>query len=187
MDRPTTAVAHTTDVTRDFSDHYMPAVARVAYDVAQLAIEDARGTMPTNNGTEPAGDVERTFAGMLSELEDVATRLTVREHELARELQEVQAELQRVETVRTAMTGKAAKPKVPAYKAQASRGAEKVAKIKEWAKDRDGEWTTADAGEALGLSAQGLGPVLAGMVRRNEARVREVEDDGGTRRLYALT
>lgn len=179
------AMARKAAVTRDFRDHYMPAVARVAYDVARLAIEDTRGRgMPNNNGTEPAGDVERTFAGMLSELEDVATRLTVRQSELAKELSEVEAELHRVETVRAAMAGKS-KP-VPKYKANASKGAEKVARITAWAKDRDGEWTSTDAGEALGVSAQGLGPVLAGMVRRGEAKVREVEDDAGKRRLYTL-
>lgn len=118
-------------------------------------------------------EVSRTFAGMLGELEDVATALAQRQSALAKELDEVTAELERVETVRAAMTGKPAKK--PARRAYGSgtgyklpeEAKERVEKIKAWARDR-GEFQGGEAAEVADLSPQRVGPILAGMVRRGE-------------------
>jgi hypothetical protein len=172
-------------VARDFSGHWAPAIARIAYDVALLAIEDSRGRPMTNdNGGAPS--VTNTFAGMLGEVEDLATKLTLRVDELTRELQSAQSELERVERVRTAMIGgpvrKKATPRDGRSRAKQEAAAERASKVLAWAKDR-GEWGGHEAAEFLDMPNQGVGPVLAGMVRREELTVRE-DDDG--KRLYAV-
>jgi hypothetical protein len=131
-------------------------------------------------------ELARVFAPMLSELEDHATRLTQRQAELARELAAVDEELARVESVRAAMVGR--NPRRPT---STSREARKVSKksarveaVTTWARERGGEFTGAEAAEALGMKQQGVGPVLAGMVRRGEATVRD--DTASGRRVYTL-
>lgn len=173
-----------------WTGHYMAAVAKVAYLMALQAIYDERKGKARmtgeNNGTgDDAGersDTDRTFAVMLGEVEDLYTRLTVRAGELTKEHNEVQAELERVEVVRAAMLGKAK----PARKGGGARPGvananDKSKAIAEWARER-GDFTGKDAAEFLGIKTQGVGPVLAGMVRRGEATVRE--EDGS--RIYTL-
>lgn len=137
----------------------------------------------TDDGDMP--DLDRTFAGMLGELEDHATRLTKRQSELARQLADVDDELQRVEAVRAAMTGK--NPRRPSSAARSAVKATKTQvrteRITEWARERGGEFTSVEVAEFLGVNVQGIGPSLAGMVRRGEANVR---DDNDGRRLYSL-
>jgi len=143
------------------------------------------GPMTDTNGHGPVPvgpDVEAHFAGMLSELEDVATSLTNRHSRLARELADVEAELHRVEAVRAAMTGK---PK-PAPSASRSRPPRDAAKVKvdailEWGRERD-EFTGREAAEQIGVKPQGVGPILAGMVRREEVHVRVREGE----RIYTV-
>lgn len=140
----------------------------------------------TNNGTEPASEVEAAFAGILSELEDVATKLTTREAELARELADVQAELHRIESVRAAMVGEPRRGRErgrtgsrsggykPSKEAQA-----KIKRVQGFAAERE-EFAGSEVAELLGVNSQGVGPLLAGMVRRGELTVRT---DAG-RRVY---
>jgi hypothetical protein len=134
-----------------------------------------------DNNDEPGGEVARTFAGFLSELEDVATRLTMRQSELAGQLAEVEAELARIDAARTAMAKQPGRPGRRAER-QATTGARARA-IAKWARERGGEFTAREAANAAGTTPNRVGPVLAGMLRRGEATVRE--DDNGRRR-YTL-
>lgn len=135
--------------------------------------------------------LDRTFAVMLTELEDAATTLTNRQNVLARQLAEVDAELDRVEAVRAAMVGQR-KPLAPRQTRRHRASTEgrketasqrRVDRIMTWAKARDGEFTGADVAAMLEVNVQGVGPVLAGMVRREELQVRE---DGHARRFYSV-
>lgn len=147
---------------------------------------------------EQTSSLDRTLAGMLAELEDEATRLTRRHDALVREADEVAGELERVEVVRAAMLGKPkpakrGRPKAAPATETTTRGArpdiehqrhERVRKIIEYAKANGNAFTGRDAAEAIGMPYQGIGPVLAGMVRRGEATVAEPDDDGP--RVYTL-
>lgn len=135
----------------------------------------------TENGVAPI------FAGMLGELEDVAMELTARQSALAKELEDVSAELDRVEAVRAAMTGKTTK-KPTRRRSYGSGGYQltdeakaRVEKITEWAKDR-GEFQGGDAAEAIGMNPQRIGPIIAGMVRRGELTA----NGAGKARRYTL-
>lgn len=147
-------------------------------------------TDDATNGDRPANHddvVGRTFAAMLGELEDVATALTQRQSELARELSDVEAELHRVEAVRAAMasggTAKAKRTGPPSagYK-PAPEVVEKMERTLTWARERGEEFTGNDAAEFLGVNPQGVGPMLAGMARRGHLAVRKV----GSSRLYSV-
>lgn len=132
-------------------------------------------------------EVSRTFAGMLGDLEDMATELIERQSALARELDGVSAELERVEAVRAAMMGKPAKKPVRrAYGSGATyklsdEAKERVERIKAWAKDRDG-FRGGEAASVLDVPPQRVGPILAGMVRRGEL----IADGKGNGRRYSL-
>jgi hypothetical protein len=141
---------------------------------------------------EQTSSLDRTFAGMLAELEDEATRLTQRHDALLRQADEVAAELERVEAVRAAMVGKPkparrGRPKAAPAAAPTTKGIqgqERVRRITAYARDHGGTFTGRDAAEAIGVPYQGIGPVLAGMVRRGEVTVAEPEGDGP--RVYTL-
>lgn len=146
--------------------------------------------MSNNNDEAPTNTLDRTFAVMLAELEDAETALTQRQAALARQLDDVSSELDRLANVKAAMLGKPTK-KVRTTRAEPSKAGpttpaaqEKVRAIIGLARERDGEpFTGAQAAERLGINAQGVGPVLAGMVRRGElAR----EDHEGGRPTYRL-
>lgn len=146
---------------------------------------------------DDTGDVvTRTFAVMLAELEDTATELTNRQAELSRELADVDAQLDRVEAVRSAMVGhrKPSAPRTPGGRRRSSGEGRKetasqrrVAKVLAWARHREAngqpEFMGADMAEMLEVNVQGVGPVLAGMVRRKELTVRE---DGHAKRFYSV-
>lgn len=137
------------------------------------------------NGDRPDNDVVgRTFAGMLGELEDVATTLTNRQAALARELADVEAELHRVEAVRAAMAGAPLRRKATAKRSGSMTKdvRERVDKTLAWAREREGEFTGSDVAEFLGTEVQGVGPMLAGMARREELSVRTE----GKRRFYSV-
>jgi hypothetical protein len=120
--------------------------------------------------------LSHVFAGMLGELEDAETKLVTRQAELARELADVEGELAKLAAVREAMMGK------PVRKKAASAGAkDKAAAIAAWATDK-GTFTAGQAADALEIKRQGIGPVLAGMIRRGEATV----DDSNGERVYSL-
>jgi len=134
---------------------------------------------------------------MLGELEDEHTRLVQRHAEVLREADEIATEIERVEGVRAAITGRPVRRKAGRRGASApgeatttqtvrerdqAAAAERIRKITEYARERGGEFTGRQAAEAIGMPFQGVGPVLAGMVRRGEATVDEVD---GTR-VYTL-
>lgn len=136
-------------------------------------------------------EIDRKFAVMLAELEDTATELTARLSKLHKEAEAVEAELQRVEGVRTAMLGRPTRRK-PGPKPTTTPGtrerkstaaADRVERIKEYARANGGTFTGRAAAEEIGMAFQGVGPVLAGMVRRGEATVEE-SDEGP--RVYTL-
>jgi|1185.fasta_scaffold01888_4 hypothetical protein len=138
-------------------------------------------------------DLERRFAVMLAELEDEATRLVQRHAALLREAGEVETELQRVEGVRSAILGKpprrksaTAAPSSTATVRERDKAAsnERVANIKNYARANGGKFIGREAADHIGMAFQGIGPVLAGMVRRGEATVEEPEDGGP--RVYTL-
>jgi hypothetical protein len=138
-------------------------------------------------------EIDRKFAVMLAELEDTATELTTRLSKLHKEAEVVEAELQRVEGVRTAMLGKPARRRSPTTAAPSSTAtvrerdkeasADRVEKIKDYARANGGTFTGRAAADHIGMAFQGVGPVLAGMVRRGEATVEE-PDEGP--RVYTL-
>jgi hypothetical protein len=144
---------------------------------------------PALTDDENPSTLDRTFDVMLAELEDAATTLTNRQAELAREMADVDAELERVEAVRAAMVGQR-KParRRPATSPSTSHARtpahERVERILAWARERtngEREFVGADVADMLGVGTQGVGPVLAGMHRRGELERRE--DDTG-RKFY---
>lgn len=146
-----------------------------------------------NNGPD---DLGRVFAPMLSELEDHATRLTTRQAELLRELNGVNEELERVESVRAAMLGKRGpgRPKKPttpvgvsgttATGTSAKQTRERAERVMAYAREHGREFTAREASGPLGVSYQGLGPTLAGMVRKGQLEVRE--DPNSRTNFYSL-
>lgn len=134
-------------------------------------------------------EIDRKFAVMLAELEDTATELTARLSKLHKDAEAVEAELQRVEGVRTAMLGRPARRKPASAKPSTTRerknsaASGRVERIKEYARANGGTFTGRAVAEEIGMAFQGVGPVLAGMVRRGEATVEE-PDDGP--RVYTL-
>jgi hypothetical protein len=88
--------------------------------------------------------------------------------------------------VRAAMFGR--NPRRPSSTAREPRKEAKrnarVEKIIGWAREHGREFTGHEVADTLGVGVQGVGPILAGMVRRGEADVR---DDVATgRRIYRL-
>lgn len=134
--------------------------------------------------------LDRTFAVMLGELEDEATRLTQEHDRLLRLADAVAADLERVEAVRAAMVGKARPSRgrpargSGATERRQTATQERVAKIADYARANGGSFTARAAADAVGTPYQGIGPVLAGMVRRGEATVAEPDGDGP--RIYTL-
>jgi hypothetical protein len=136
--------------------------------------------------------VDRKFAVMLADLEDTATELTARLSTLHKEAEAVEAELQRVEGVRTAMLGRPVRRKAATASPTSTAtvrardkeaAANRVERIKEYARANGGTFTGRAAADHIGMAFQGVGPVLAGMVRRGEATV-EAPDEGP--RVYTL-
>lgn len=132
---------------------------------------------------------------MLAELEDEYTRLAGEHDRLIQEAERVAVELERVEAVRAAMMGKPKpSPRRAAKGAPTSKGTreeaaaqsrERVERIRAFARANGGSFTGRQAADAIGMAFQGVGPVLAGMVRRGEATVAEAEQEGGPR-IYTL-
>lgn len=132
-------------------------------------------------------ELRRALAGMLSELEDVATRLTARQSDLARELADVERDLENVETARAALSGGASKSKRIRNRTSPAEShrlqTERLEKLQAWARERHkDEFLANEAAEVLGVEPMRMGPIMAGFLRRGEATVR---DDGG-QRVYSL-
>jgi hypothetical protein len=129
---------------------------------------------------------------MLAELEDEATRLTQRQNDLVKQLADVDAQLERIESIRSAMVGHRT-PRAP-RRAPAStegrkdgRSQRRVERILQWAREREAagqsEFQGRDVATFLEVNVQGVGPILAGMRRRGQVNVRE---DGHANRFYSL-
>jgi hypothetical protein len=146
--------------------------------------------MADENSDTPG--LARVFAPMLSELEDHATRLTARQAEIARELAAVDEELRRVESVRAAMVGKVSRgpgrPKGSGSGGYVSSGAKQTRQradaVLRFAREKGAEFSGREVADTLGLTWQGVGPTLAGMVRRGELTVRE--DEATRTNVYSL-
>lgn len=153
----------------------------------------------------PTSALDRAFAVMLGELEDAETELTKRQSELAKELDGVSAELDRLANVKAAMLGKPVRRKARAARTEGEpvepRGAKATAaatraernreRVMAYAREHVGEeWVTTELAETLGVLPQSLGPVLAGLQRRGLVRVvreRERGDGSGNARpVYTL-
>ena len=144
--------------------------------------------MSIEDESEPETNVDRTFAVMLAEIEDMATALTKQHDAALKEAERIGAELERVEGVRTAMLGKNRRnkpgPKPAALSSangltkrerDAAASVERVRKITDYAAGNGGKFTGREAADAIGIAFQGAGPVLSGMVRRGEATVEEID------------
>lgn len=130
----------------------------------------------------PTSTLDRTFAVMLGELEDAETDLTQRQAALARELADVEAELQRLAAVKSAMLGTrrrsagagSARPRnvrnvdTPAKNRRGAGAEAKAQRVLAWAATLDDGFRPHDASEMLGSSVKGVASLLIGMVRRGE-------------------
>jgi hypothetical protein len=142
-----------------------------------------------DDGNNGKAVLSRRFAPMLADLEDLATELTQRQSQLARELAEVEDELERVEKVRSIMAGGSDNRSTPKGRGRSTsvrvrertRTTHRVERILAWARERGGEFTGREVAEFLDVNVQSVGPILAGMVRRGEATFRE---DGHAHRFY---
>ena len=131
-------------------------------------------------------ELGRRFARMLSELEDAEVALVTRQSELSHELADVNAQLDRLASVKRVMLGQDApkrrrKADTPEGRTQAVANREVVAA---WLNGRENaeSFSAQDAATATGLPTQGLGPILTGMARRGLVEVVGTNDDG--RKLY---
>lgn len=154
--------------------------------MASQGQEQARNGNGEDEATAP---LERTFAVMLAELEDTETELTLKQSELARELQGVNEQLDRVATVKRAMLGpKVGRPKGNAgSKNPTETSKQNKDKARKYAKQRGAEWwTPADMATAYGMPKMGVGPILAPLVNDGELERRERREDGRMVREYRL-
>lgn len=131
-----------------------------------------------NDDDEPRTGLDRTFAPMLSELEDAEVKLTAEHAKAVAEVRRIDAELQRLATVKRVMLGEP-KPKrtrgratteakrvsdSPEGRAQATANRERVM---EWVRTLDNgrHFIAKDVARALSMNVQGLGPILNGLER----------------------
>lgn len=155
----------------------------LAYGAPAVIIQ-LGGHMGDNNN-DP---LSHTFAGMLGDLEQAETQLLTRQSELAKQLQAVERELDRIANVRAAMMGQPLRVAKrgrtttggPHPYKQPSATAHAVAQILEHLKANGGMITGREAADLVNRPPQGVGPMLTGMVRRGELEV-GLADDGETR------
>jgi len=128
-------------------------------------------------------EVDRRFAGMLAELEDLATELTQSHAAKLREADAIAMELERVENTRAAMLGKPKRRAVKEYPPRTTpRAGEKdaarrrVERITEYMAEQAGPVDGRQVADFLEMPYQGVGPIMAGMVRRGEATVTVGQD-----------
>lgn len=134
----------------------------------------------SDNGTPQrtaAEDLQRTFAPMLAELEDKEMELVNRQNTVARELESISAELERLASVKAAMLGQAVRPTKrrrggastpgPSPKAGSVRTEkqQRQERVLAWAREQAEPFSGSDVSEALDLPLNGTGPVLAAMAR----------------------
>jgi hypothetical protein len=146
-------------------------------------------TVDTGNDTTPRDELNRRFAGMLSELEDAEVALTTRQSELARELADVNTELDRLAKVKKVMLGE------PAGRAKRAGTTPRVTeKTKEnrrkalaWlAEHTNGaNFIAKDMAVAIGVPPQGLGPILVGLETRGFVEITGTNEEG--RKRYRRT
>lgn len=109
--------------------------------------------------------LERRLAGVLSELEDAEVDLTNKEARLAKDLAEVQDELERLQQVKAVIHRK---PKPALWGSESAQRRERIEKVKAWiaALDNGRTFTGRELAESVdGVTTQGIGPVLAGLMR----------------------
>jgi hypothetical protein len=150
---------------------------------ALAATRDRLGLKPER---ESAMDdaVDRRLAGVLSELEDVAVDLTNKETKLAKELQEVQAELDKIHRVRAAIMGRPdAKPRPTRTRSDTRANRDKVTAFVA-ALSNGAKFSARDLAEAIDVDLRGVGPILAGMVRRGDVTHVEGELTDTGHKLY---
>lgn len=141
---------------------------------------------------EPRGELDRRFAGMLGELEDAETALVTRQAELSRELAKVDGELDRLTKVKAAMLG-GDRPKARRSRSGGrarQRADENRDRIMAWvgALENGHRFTASEVAEAVGMSTQGMGPILAGLARGGEivqAGEERREGTGNRMKVYA--
>jgi hypothetical protein len=136
-------------------------------------------TMTENNNDGPTVGLDRTFAPMLSELEDAEVKLVAEHAKAVAEVRRLDAELGRLQKVKSMMLGEpkakraassttrrpsAQRGDTPEGREQAARNRERVV---EYITTLQGgaHFTAADLSKALDLPPQGLGPILSGMER----------------------
>lgn len=129
--------------------------------------------------------LERRLAGVLSELEDAEVELTNKEHKIAKQLQEIQGELDRLRSVKAAILGKPPSSAARPYTRSRSQRKESKEKIDAFvsALSNGQKFSARDLSETIDTDMRGVGPILAGMVRRGEVTEAEGESDTG-HKLY---
>lgn len=113
-----------------------------------------------------AEGLNRTLAGLLSELEDEEVRLANRQSELSKELQGVEGELERIAAVKRAIHGGGAPPARKRtgqnYPSERRKRSEEFVK----ALDNGATFGGRELAEYLGTDGRGVGPLVAGLERR---------------------
>jgi hypothetical protein len=153
---------------------------------ALAAARDRLGLKPERESAMADDDtVDRKLAGVLSELEDVATELTQKETKLAKELQAVQTELERINNVRAAIMGSPPPQRRQPYAGNASKTRQNREKVGAFvaALSNGQTFSARQLAEAIDVDLRGVGPILSGMVRRGDVRQAEGETDTG-HKLY---
>lgn len=126
--------------------------------------------------------LNRTFAGLLSDLEDEEVRLTGRQSELSKELREVEAELDRIAAVKRAIHGKTpptSRPPKAKGRARGQLADEFVAGLAS-----GGTFTARELADHLDADGRGVGPIVSRLVREGTITVVEGEESSTGYRVY---
>jgi hypothetical protein len=131
-------------------------------------------------------EVDAAITSLLGDLDGIEAELLRQQADLVSQLQVVEGGLQRIVAVRQAVTVPAAKvsskvgrPKKHPQPPKKRSPAENKAVVLEWARSRNGnDFTAVEAGEALGKTGQGVGPILFRMATKDSTLVQVGKRDG---------
>lgn len=135
--------------------------------------------------------LNRTFAGLLSDLEDEEVRLAGEQSRLSKELQEVEGELERIAAVKRAIHG-GASPQAPKRAPrpytrtdrERAQGRHEQAMAFVSALDNGATFDARALSEHLGTDGRGVGPLVGRMVREGVIEIVEGEESSTGHRVY---
>lgn len=146
----------------------------------------------TENNDGPRSGLDRTFAPMLSELEDAEVKLVAEHARAVAEVRRLDAELGRIAKVKAVMLGDA-KPKRDRSgrdrsgedKGKAARNRERVMEyVRTLEPGR--HFVASDLAKALDMPNQGMGPILAGVERHGLIEMVGMTDERPARKRYRV-